>query len=90
MTGVKQDDWGTVCWVVAIGDKDKNTSFNKHNLELAEEIMSEMILLDNVPEESFDSVYKKKNFRCMRPKGLPLLKKAKKDVKERTNTSKES
>jgi len=38
-------------------------------------------LLDKKPEDLDDDVYKVKPFKCMRPKGLPLLSKAKNIIK---------
>jgi len=85
MSGVKQGDWRVACWVVAIGDKNKTTSINRDELVELEEVMSDIILLDQVFPEDVNGVYKKKTFRCMRPKGMPLLKKAKDVSKKKEN-----
>lgn len=89
MTGVKQKNWGLACWKVVIGNKDKSSNFNSKVLESIDELMSEAILLDEVNEDQVKQIYTHRTFRCMRPKGMPLFKKAK-NVKNRTNTSKES
>lgn len=68
----------TACWVITIGNKNKNTCLQSHDLKKLEEIVSEAILLDDCDLDQVEKIYKNKTFRCMRPKSMPLLKKAKK------------
>lgn len=65
------------CFVASIGNKNKNQSVHPEGLDKLEEIVSESILLDVDPSDIEQTIYKTKTFRCMRPKGMPLLKKSK-------------
>lgn len=83
ISGIKQAEWRTACWVVAIGDKDKNSCFANKELHKLDEIVSEAVLLDELDKEAVEKIYKKKQFRCMRPEGLPLLNKGEDVSKEK-------
>ena len=77
MTGVKRTDFA--CFVVKIGDKDKELKFNQKVLTELEQTVAESILLDKEVDE--DKFYKPTAFRCMTPKGMDKLEKSK-DGKE--------
>lgn len=64
---------GYANFVVALGDKNRHTKFTQENLKKIEDIVAENILLDSKTDD--DNLYKQKNFKCMRPEGLPLLSK---------------
>lgn len=82
MSGVKQKDASISCFVIKMGNKDKQTKFNVNKLSELDQIMADAVLLDEKPHNIAPDYYKVKSFRCQRPKGLPLLKKAKDEEKE--------
>lgn len=76
ISGVKQgDDSAWACFVIAIGDKNKVSKLTNQAIEELNELVAESILLGKKPEDLSDKTYKIKPFKCMRPKGLPLLRK---------------
>lgn len=74
LSGVKAE-FGC-CFVVSIGNKNKNQSVHPDVITKIKEAVSEAILLDAEPVIE-EHIYKSKTFRCMRPKGMPLMKKSK-------------
>lgn len=65
------------CCAVSIGNKNHGTSFSENTIKHLEQVVADSILLDKKPEEISSDVPKLKTFRCMRPKGMDLLKKGK-------------
>lgn len=62
---------------VVLGDKTKATRFTEQQLNAYQEEVAEAILLDKDIKALEQIPYTRKTFKCMRPKTIPLLKKAK-------------
>lgn len=62
---------------VVLGDKTKITRFNESEINSYQEEVTEAILLDKDIKKLDQIPYARKTFKCMRPKSVPLLKKAK-------------
>ena len=59
---------------VMIGMRPHWTAFNSRTIDKYKECVSESILLDQPVQESDKIDYKYRNFKCMRPKGMPLYR----------------
>lgn len=62
---------------VVLGDKTKATRFNDEQINSYQEEVAEATLLDKDFKSLEQIPYNRKTFKCMRPKGIPLLKKSK-------------
>ena len=62
---------------VTLGDKTKTTRFNPTDINKYTNEMADAILLDKNVKTLEQIPYARKTFRCMKPKGMELLKKAK-------------
>lgn len=89
MTGLNIPGQNTKCFVIALGNTNKiPAKFNVKKISELDQAVADAILLDESPDKLLPDFHKVKSFRCQRPKGLPLLKKAANDKKKKENNKK--
>jgi len=62
---------------VSLGNKDHFSYIDSTEIDKYNNAVSESILLNQVTPNDIKIKYKYRNFKCMRPRGLPLFKKGK-------------